>query len=89
MLPLPSKLQEAGNDINQNFREDANRTLSELLKCAIRLANAKPELVIKNCISCNFWNEQKEICNKYQQKPPARVIAFGCPDYLDMDEIPF
>lgn len=30
-----------------------------------------------------------ETCTKYNMRPPARVIAFGCPAYEDEDSIPF
>lgn len=30
-----------------------------------------------------------ETCTKYEMRPPARVIAFGCKDYEDEDSIPF
>lgn len=39
------------------------------------------------CITCDFFKEQEELCGKYGQRPPARVIAFGCPHYTQ--QIPF
>ncbi len=43
----------------------------------------------RSCISCNHFDEKSEICKIAQQRPPARVIALGCPSYEDNDEIPF
>lgn len=42
-----------------------------------------------SCINCVSFNEPIEICNKWNIRPPARVIAFGCPDYFDAEEVPF
>ena len=40
-----------------------------------------------NCLNCLNFDEKKEICNLCNQRPPARVIAYGCPQWVD--EIPF
>ncbi len=40
----------------------------------------------RNCTECFNWNEQKEICKLANQRPPAKVIVKGCPEY---DPIPF
>ncbi len=47
----------------------------------------------ESCLTCQSFNEEHEVCmisvdkatNTYM-RPPARVIAFGCPNY---DDIPF
>lgn len=41
------------------------------------------------CITCEHWNSQKEICNKFGIRPPSCVIADGCEYYEDNDEVPF
>lgn len=43
----------------------------------------------KNCLNCIHFNEDDEICKWYKQKPPARVIAYGCESHDDIEEIPF
>lgn len=45
--------------------------------------------ILESCISCEYFHEKSEICKKYHQKPPARIIAFGCSSYSDIDQIPF
>lgn len=49
-----------------------------------------PEMpVLRTCVACIHFNENNERCAKHgQQRPPARVIAYGCPDY-ENDNIPF
>lgn len=42
-----------------------------------------------NCISCKKFDEPSEICKKYNQRPPARIIALGCEFWEDNDTIPF
>lgn len=60
-----------------------------------RLTNAIAEAVTmkdgstKSCINCSHFDEKTELCVKFQQRPPARVIALACPEYEDCDEIPF
>lgn len=33
------------------------------------------------CTGCEFWNRNKEVCEKYNMKPPAEVIVTGCVNY--------
>jgi hypothetical protein len=44
------------------------------------------EDVFHTCLSCFNWEDKEEICMLYKQRPPARIIANGCPSYED---IPF
>lgn len=30
-----------------------------------------------------------ETCCKFEMRPPAKIIAWGCPDYEDENSIPF
>jgi hypothetical protein len=44
----------------------------------------------QSCLTCASFDEANETCRKHaNQRPPARVIAFGCPDYFDLNEVPF
>jgi hypothetical protein len=45
--------------------------------------------LVRTCLTCTLFNEKQELCNKWKSRPPARVIAYGCPDYFAEDEIPF
>lgn len=91
LLKLPPELEiKHKSPVNFTLRESADNTLEQLLKCALGIAYAKPEDIVKSCITCDFFSEQNEICKKYNQRPPARVIAFGCPQYSNIDDlIPF
>lgn len=42
----------------------------------------------KSCIHCGHFDELIEQCKLTNQRPPARVIAFGCELY-DNNYIPF
>lgn len=43
---------------------------------------------LTTCVVCDHWNQTGETCMKFQnQRPPARVIAFGCPAFEN--EVPF
>lgn len=41
-----------------------------------------------SCISCENFDESKELCKKFNARPPARIIALSCDSYIDND-IPF
>lgn len=43
----------------------------------------------RSCLNCTFFTEATELCQKYNARPPARIIAFACKDYTDIDDIPF
>lgn len=67
------------------------RTKAELrtgVWCDLRQIIAETHLY-ESCITCRRFDEKNEICKLVNQRPPARVIAFGCPRYDDQDEIPF
>ena len=40
----------------------------------------------RSCIQCGHFNEIKELCVLYKQRPPAKVIVNGCPSH---DYLPF
>ena len=42
----------------------------------------------RTCITCEHFIENTEHCTVFGARPPARVIAYGCPKYSN-DEIPF
>jgi hypothetical protein len=41
----------------------------------------------RTCINCSEFDEKSEICRIHKARPPARIIALGCGDHVDM--IPF
>lgn len=57
------------------------------------------EPLIQTCITCicfreharNDANEKHpaEWCMKYNERPPARIIAYGCNSYANDEDIPF
>ena len=34
--------------------------------------------VFKNCCTCSKFVEVMELCEEFNARPPARVIAYGC-----------
>jgi hypothetical protein len=40
----------------------------------------------KNCTGCQEWNADKEMCKKFNVRPPVSIIVKGCEEY---SEIPF
>jgi hypothetical protein len=51
----------------------------EIVDLARRIIDIlKDEGLLDNCTTCMHWNEKEEICNKFKQRPPAKVIITGC-----------
>lgn len=88
---LKSGIPETRQLINKELRVDADDTLQMILRCSIALAKVKASDLVKSCLSCDNFEEQTEVCKKFgNQRPPARIIAFGCPGYDNINEdIPF
>ena len=45
--------------------------------------------LMRSCLTCQHFDETRELCKPAQMRPPARVIANGCPKYDDIYDIPF
>lgn len=41
--------------------------------------------VFRSCLACACFDEVKEHCGKYNARPPARVIVFGCEGFEDIE----
>lgn len=66
------------------YKGDQLETIADYLKPAIVEALRTGT---RSCLTCERFEEQNEVCNKYGGRPPARVIAFGCDGYED--KVPF
>lgn len=71
------------------LRNDVEIDLGYMIRHAIITGLQQQRHPYKNCINCNRFDQQKEICKKFNARPPARVIAYGCPEHDDMYEVPF
>lgn len=40
----------------------------------------------RNCTECANWNDKKDICQKYNVKPPTKILVKGCEEF---ELIPF
>lgn len=65
------------------------RYMGAKFAAAVLEAHVNPLDLHPSCLSCGHFNEGSEICTLYNQRPPARIIASGCPSYSDLDEVPF
>lgn len=57
----------------------------DMLRLAKKLHN---ERVIACCPTCSHFDEKLEMCKLVNLRPPAYVIAYGCPSWDD-SRIPF
>lgn len=58
--------------------------LAKLVKMIVDEMEAKG--IFDTCLNCVHWHETKEICTKFNERPPAEVIIHGCEHH---DVIPF
>lgn len=75
------------SEIKPTIREDKVYELRDYLVDAMRGYGGE---LLKTCLTCMYFDERNEACKVYaNQRPPARVIAYGCKSYFAPDEIPF
>jgi hypothetical protein len=65
------------------------RTVHDMARAVAKTAFQRDDSFIRNCLVCLNFDETTELCKLFQQRPPARVIAFGCDSFKDVDDIPF
>lgn len=70
------------------LRIDAEYDLQQAISKPVKAALQTMDYPFQTCITCEYFNEQ-EICTVANQRPPAKVIVFGCDSWTDGDEIPF
>jgi hypothetical protein len=82
ILGLGVKILKESLIMKANLRPDAFYDLQAVINEAIR--NCDP--IYQTCLTCIHFIEVKEICKLCNQRPPARIIVYGCKEY---DYIPF
>ncbi len=70
------------------IRIDAEFDLQHAITKPIVKAIQEIDFPFQTCITCEHFNEQ-EICKIANQRPPAKVIVYGCDSWYNRDEIPF
>jgi hypothetical protein len=76
--------------LNNGLRWQAVRVIKDIQDLANKIDNMKAESMHVSCINCNSFDEKIECCMRYRQRPPARVIAYGCQDWANIDDdVPF
>lgn len=38
----------------------------------------------RSCLTCQHFDEDRELCGLAGARPPARTIAAGCPKYFEL-----
>lgn len=41
----------------------------------------------RNCVNCDHWQDDKQLCGQFNALPPAKIIVVGCEKHTDL--IPF
>lgn len=68
---------------------DRNGAVACIVSDLTKAMRAELDRAMRTCLNCTHFFEKDELCrfNGTNQRPPARVIASGCPAHED--EIPF
>lgn len=64
--------------------------LEEIEKLSAKITVDLSKMILRNCktcINCDHFITINERCGLVNERPPARVIAFGCPKFEE--GIPF
>lgn len=43
----------------------------------------------KNCLNCLRWSSERDMCIKFNAKPPTEILVYSCEAHEDNDDIPF
>ncbi len=43
----------------------------------------------RNCLNCRNFSEITEVCTLANQRPPVKVICYGCDKHDDVEGVPF
>lgn len=43
----------------------------------------------QNCLSCSHFTENTMFCKRWDARPPAKTIIYGCDEYDDLYDVPF
>ncbi len=70
------------------LRTDAYYDLQSIIADGLARIAAENH-IYRSCINCFNFNEKNELCKLANQRPPAKVIVFGCRMWDDKDGIPF
>jgi len=62
--------------------------LRSLIRDAVMQTLVK-DCAYESCLVCEKFDETNELCNIVNQRPPARIIAYGCPSFTDNEQPPF
>lgn len=75
------------SDVRTPNQQTLDAQLDTVLHHLPAIIGAKIAMARRSCLTCMNFDEKKEQCTTYKQRPPARVIAFGCDSFEE--DIPF
>lgn len=70
------------------FRPDVKADVQSAIYFAIEKI-IEDRNVYRSCLNCINFREKQELCGLAMQRPPARIIAYGCPQYEDKEQVPY
>jgi hypothetical protein len=72
--------------MSSDFNDQQMKRIAAFGEVAGKLAG-QLQRACRSCVHCDHFNQGRELCQLNGQRPPAKIIAFGCECYED--EIPF
>lgn len=90
--PVPKQYQLPLQPVQTNSLKISRKVLLDQITDAFGATNSSEfrELLkacLKRCVTCRYWSTTRlESCDLCNQKPPAHIVAFGCPSYKDIED---
>lgn len=78
---MSGEINNAARILGNQVREEALKDLSSIFtKWMMEMG------MFNTCLNCGHWQDNPEMCLKFKQRPPAKIIVVGCSEHTD---IPF
>lgn len=70
-------------------RQTLCNLINQLRHMHSKMHGKEAEKMLTCCVNCLHFNIDSELCKIAKARPPAKIIAFGCDSFEDIDKIPF
>lgn len=77
------------NSFKPTLRDTDRIDIVAYIRGIERIITNTKQFPFRNCLNCQQFAEATELCKRWNSRPPARVIAYGCEEHQDIEGVPF